>query len=70
MEMIDVQSSNLSQVGYDPETRTLAIVFKKGDLYHYDDVPPEVFDELMEAPSTGRYFSQHIRNSFTYTKEG
>lgn len=70
MEMIDVQSSNLKKVGYDPESRTLAIEFNKGGTYHYQDVPQEVFDELMEAPSQGRYFSSQIKNMFDFTKEG
>ncbi len=69
MEMIDVQSSNLQQVGYDAETRTLDVVFKNGDLYHYEDVSEEVFDKLMDSASLGRYFSMHIRNSFNCTKE-
>ncbi|MCK5601397.1 KTSC domain-containing protein [Candidatus Pacearchaeota archaeon] len=69
MEMIDVQSSNLSQVGYDAETQTLGIVFKSGVLYHYENVPQEVFDELIEASSAGRYFNTQIRNSFSCTKE-
>ena len=61
MERKVVESSNLSEIGYDPETLTLEIQFKKGSVYQYYDVPVEVYDEFMESKSLGKSFSELIR---------
>lgn len=36
-------SSNITGVGYDEATRTLAVEYVSGALYHYHDVDPEVW---------------------------
>ena len=56
-----VESSNLRSVGYDEESRTLEIEFHSGAVYQYYDVPSEVYQELLSAPSLGKYFHAHIR---------
>lgn len=64
MEMIPVVSSNLRAVGYDRATRTLVIEFN-GGTYQYSNVPPDIHDELMKAPSKGKFFYQNIRDKFS-----
>ena len=66
MERGAVVSSTLRSVGYDYQTRTLEIEFVNGRVYQYEDVPPEVYAELIEGPTKGRYFNAHIRNAFAY----
>jgi len=66
VQMIPVQSSNLSSVGY--ENGILYIEFNNGSMYSYDNVPVSVYQELMSAPSHGKYFHAHIKNCFAYTK--
>jgi len=61
MEMVDVTSSQLAQVGYDPATCVLAVRFRSGGLYHYRNVPPEKHAVLMGSDSMGSYFHRHIR---------
>ena len=68
MTMQPVSSSNLSSVGYDPETQTLAIEFKSGGTYEYYDVPQQVFDGLLSAASHGQYFQSNIRGSYRYAR--
>ncbi len=80
IEMHPVESSQLKEIGYDPATQRLAIRFhaKKGpgSLYHYRDVPPEVFYGLCaadadEKQSVGKYFGEHIKphkDKYPYTK--
>ena len=53
-KLVPVESSMIQAVGYDPETRILEIVFNSGQTYCYDDVPPEVHQELMAADSKGQ----------------
>lgn len=67
MERISVSSSNLASVGYDEGTQTLEVEFVSGSIYEYYDVPANVHQELISAPSIGGYFSQRIRNSYAYS---
>lgn len=58
------ESSNLAAHGYDPETRTLAVKFKNGGVWHYANVPPEVHAGLCAAASKGGYFAKAIRPKY------
>jgi hypothetical protein len=60
---VSVESSALESVGYDDESRTLAIEFENGAVYHYFEVPSAVHRGLLDADSHGRYFHQHIRGA-------
>lgn len=67
MRMIPVVSSNLVAVGYDEETMTLRIQFHNG-TYDYYNVPPEVYQGLMNAPSHGKYHAAYIKNVYPYRR--
>lgn len=66
MDMVSVESSNLSGIGYNAQLEVLQVAFNDGRLYVYFDVPPEVYQELLRAPSHGRYFYYNIRMSYSY----
>lgn len=68
MVMRPVSSSNLESVGY--ENGTLNISFIKGGLYAYYNVPFTVYQNLMSAPSHGKYFHAHIKGIYRYEKIG
>ena len=68
MIMQNVNSSNIASIGYDRETMRLAIRFRTGNLYVYMNVPPEVFDAHMRAPSKGTYHSQFIKNVYPFKR--
>lgn len=56
------RSSAISEIGYDYYEEVLLITFKdSGASYYYYDVPYEVYDELLNAESIGRYFNNQIR---------
>ncbi len=65
MDREPVSSSNIAEVGYEPDTETLEIMFKKSGLvYQYYNVPAFMHERLMEAPSIGSYFNAEIRGHF------
>lgn len=66
MNMIPVASSNLNSVGY--ENGTLYIAFNSGGLYSYSNVPENVFHELLNASSKGKYFHAYINGHYAYTR--
>lgn len=61
MERVPVQSSNLSSVGYDPDTLTLEVEFQHGGVYQYFGVPGHVYEGLIGAASKGSFFHQNIK---------
>lgn len=60
-------SSNLATASYDPETQELTLEFQSGDEYTYQNVPAEVYDRLIKAPSAGQFFHRHIKNLYSFT---
>jgi len=54
-----------SRVGYDRETLTLEITFRKnGEVWHYYGVPESVYHEMMRG-SIGKYFQANVKNQYS-----
>ena len=68
MEMVSVASSQISAIGYDPETMKARISFTNGALYEYDDVPKSTIDAVMGADSVGKAFNLLMKYGFTYRR--
>lgn len=67
MERIEVDSSNIISIGYDPKSQILELEFGKisandptNRIYQYENIPPEVYQSLIENESHGRYLYHHI----------
>lgn len=59
-----VESSSLRSIGYDRKTQTLEVEFTSGGIYRYDDVPAQVWAELRQSLSKGKFFQERIRDHF------
>lgn len=68
MEMIPVDSSNISAIGYNSETMTLKIEFNNGRAYEYYNVPQAEFDNLLNAGSKGQYANQNIYKVYSQSE--
>lgn len=68
-EMIYVDSSNVETIGYDDDVQELHIQFVSGGRYIYHNVPRQIFDELMNAPSKGSFLNRQIKNVYQFTKQ-
>jgi len=69
IEMIPIiGSSNIDSIGYDVKTHVLRVKFIKGSSYDYQDVPEIVFEQLLDAPSAGKYLAQNIKNKYSYER--
>ena len=64
MDMIPVNSSSISAIGYDADTMTLRLAFRTGGMYEYHAVPESIVRQLMSAPSKGKYYSRNIKGRF------
>ena len=66
MNRVQVTSSNISSIGYDPEDRLLE--FECGAIYQYERVEEYVYRNLMSAESHGTYFHAHIKGVYSYSR--
>ncbi|PIV84245.1 MAG: KTSC domain-containing protein, partial [Candidatus Moranbacteria bacterium CG17_big_fil_post_rev_8_21_14_2_50_44_12] len=47
----------------------LSVKFIKGGIYHYMDVPEELYQELLKAHSPGKFLAERIKNVYDYVKD-
>ncbi len=67
---VNLTSSALARVAYDHRLQRLHIEFRDGSAYVYLDVPPTVYQELLDSQSRGSYFNNRIRNAFPHSGGG
>ena len=66
IDLKPVDSSNIDSVGYNEDLEVLVIQFCRGGRYAYGGVPSEVYAQLLNAPSIGRFFAKNINKSEQY----
>lgn len=70
MEMKPVESSHIAAIGYDPETKTMRVQFRRmgipGPTYEAANVPAEEHAAFMEAESPGRFWHRSFRRNENY----
>ena len=65
IEMKSVKSSLIDKVGYDPEAKVLAVQMNySSDVYLYQDVPQDIFDDLLAAESKGGFYVKNIKGKY------
>lgn len=68
MKSVDVDSTLIHSIRYDEAHRMLEISFNDDGTYRYYEVDPEVVEEFLESDSKGKYFTDHIRDVFLFTR--
>lgn len=63
-----VSSSNVMSIGYDEATMTLEVEFQNGTVYQYYDVPEVIYQQLLLAPSAGRFLNENVKGVFRYSR--
>ncbi len=63
-----VASSNIVSIGYDEATETLEIEFLSGTVYQYYNVPINMYEQLMQEGSKGRFLNTYIKNAYPYSR--
>jgi hypothetical protein len=67
IELRSVDSTMFDEIGYDGLTKTCAVRFLSGDLYHVYPVAPETFAAFDRAPSKGRFYNEVFKDSPCYS---
>ena len=68
MNRLAVESTTLLTIAYDADRQVLQIEFRDRAIYNYLDVPGDVYQNLVDAPSIGGYFNRSIRGRFVYVR--
>lgn len=61
MDRMQVSSSNILSIGYDPSTQVLEVEFISGAVYQYFNVPEAEYESFLNAGSKGTYFNTNIK---------
>ena len=61
-------SSQVAETGYDAASRRLAVRFKSGGVYLYDNVPPDMVAKMGKADSVGKFLAAHIKGKYKHTQ--
>ncbi|WP_339786824.1 KTSC domain-containing protein [Paenibacillus sp. FSL R7-0313] len=66
-----VESSMITNIGYDESQAILEVEFKSnGHVWQYYDVPEYIWFEMNSAPSVGKYFHANIKNTYSESRVG
>ena len=68
MERTPVSSSNVSAIGYAPDSGVLEVEFTNGAVYSYSGVPLGEYEGFMRAESKGKYLHANIKGRYPYAK--
>lgn len=64
MNMIPVNATAISHIGYKDNTLYVRMNFGGGRIYSYPQVPKNVYEKLEHAVSIDCYFADHIRGKY------
>ena len=66
-----VESSMIASIGFDSNTSTLEIEFKKnGAVWQYYDFPESTYYEFIGSDSVGKFFLSHIKGQYSENQLG
>lgn len=73
VQYVNVTSSNVYAIGYDPEGQNLFVIFQDptggpGRKYAYYHVMPDVWAAFQAAPSKGKFVWAHLRDKYSYNE--
>jgi|TARA_R110000737_G_scaffold117646_1_gene150268 hypothetical protein len=65
MTTTPLNSNFLKEATYNAGSRILTVVFTNGRTYSYQNVDQSIYQGLIGADSSSRFFTSKIRNSFS-----
>ena len=61
-------SSVILTAHYDKDAQILKVIFRSGAVYHYYEVPEEVYLLYSKAKSKGTFLNNFIKGNFEFEK--
>ncbi len=69
VKLTPCESSQIESFGYCPDSKTLAVKFKSGGLYHYANVPADVHEQMKAAESVGSFLHKNVKGKFEFARQ-
>jgi hypothetical protein len=57
-------SSNIARLKYDDKQGILDVEFRSGKTYRYSNVPYDIWNAFISAPSAGKFFNSTIKGVY------
>lgn len=61
-------SSVVAAIHYNPDTKTLRVVYVSGSVYDYKHVPEKIHLAMKNSGSKGLYLNNHIKGNYEFEK--
>lgn len=65
---VKVTSSNIKEITYDTDDKSMIITFNNNIQYKYFNVENSIFEEFIDAESVGKYFITEIKGKYESQK--
>ena len=62
--LIRIDSTMIYAVGYSSKEKLVEVVFSKGKIWGYEDVPKDVYEGLINSTSAGSYMRNFILDCY------
>lgn len=63
-------STAIAGLQYDPDSKTLRVIFVKGGVWTFENVESETAEAFKSAGSQGSFFNMMIRGKYSYRRGG
>jgi len=64
MNKVYLNSSAVNWVDYDEKTHVMHINFHQGDTYPFCGVPLSIYEGLINATSSGKFYNDYIKDRY------
>jgi hypothetical protein len=61
-----IESSTIKKIGYNYLEKKLIVEFKSEAIYHYKEVPEEIFEAFKTSESMGKYLNENIKKKYEF----
>lgn len=64
LEVVEVKSKFVNTIMWDHKANRMMVKFVDSPIYVYPDVPRSVFNDMLKAPSKGKFFLNIIKKQY------
>jgi hypothetical protein len=68
IKSINMPSSVVAAIKYDPQTSILRVIYTSGNIYDYKNVPEKVYNEMKQAFSKGEFLNKEIKPNYEFER--
>ena len=65
-QSVAVDSTAATDVDYDVKTKVMTVKYSQGRVYEYSNVSPELYEQVIHAPSIGRFLNKNVVGNPAY----